>query len=146
MRIEKGHAAGNEINGQTTAAMLGMGGMVSKKRDAIGSKLSERPEMNRDDDMRLVGFHPVDHSTLLNAGAHFLTRGDPADMAHDQGWMTSVAYSPELGHSVGLGFLKQGTERVGEVVRAYDPVRGRDYEVKVVSPQHIDPEGKRQHA
>ncbi|NRB03767.1 MAG: FAD-dependent oxidoreductase, partial [Rhodobacteraceae bacterium] len=27
MRIEKGHAAGNELNGQTTAAMLGMAGM-----------------------------------------------------------------------------------------------------------------------
>lgn len=146
MRIEKGHAAGNEINGQTTAAMLGMGGMVSKKKDSIGSKLSERPEMNREDDLRLVGFHPVDRSMQLNAGAHFLNKGDPADMAHDQGWMTSVAYSPELGHSVGLGFLKRGQDRMGEIVRAYDPVRGKDYEVRVVAPQHIDPEGKRQHA
>ncbi|MGD9864547.1 MAG: sarcosine oxidase subunit alpha family protein, partial [Pseudodonghicola sp.] len=29
LRIEKGHAAGNELNGQTTAQMLGMGRMVS---------------------------------------------------------------------------------------------------------------------
>ncbi|NRB02553.1 MAG: sarcosine oxidase subunit alpha, partial [Rhodobacteraceae bacterium] len=144
MRIEKGHAAGNELNGQTTAAMLGMAGMVSKKKDSIGSKLSERPEMNRDDGMRLMGFRPVNRSDMLTAGAHFLTKGEPADMAHDQGWMTSVAYSPELGHSVGLGYLKRGKERIGEHVRAYDPVRGKDMMVEVCSAHHIDPEGVRQ--
>ena len=31
MRVEKGHAAGNELNGTTTAADLGLGRMVSKK-------------------------------------------------------------------------------------------------------------------
>ena len=144
MRIEKGHAAGNELNGQTTAQMLGLGGMVSKKKDAIGSKLSERPEMKLDDDLRLVGFRPKDTSVILTAGAHFLTPGDPADMAHDQGWMTSVAWSPELGHSVGLGFLKRGAQRVGETVRAYSPVRDQDILVEVCSPHHIDPEGERQ--
>ena len=144
MRIEKGHAAGNELTGQTTAAMLGLGGMVSKKKDSIGSKMSEREEMVREDDLRLVGFRPVDRGALLNAGAHFLTKGDPEDMAHDQGWMTSVAWSPELGHSIGLGYLKRGAERMGEVVRAYDPVRGKDLEVEVCSPHHIDPEGVRQ--
>ena len=41
MRIEKGHAAGNELNGQTTAQNLGMGRMISKKSDCIGNKLSE---------------------------------------------------------------------------------------------------------
>ena len=34
MRVEKGHAAGNELNGTTTAADLGLGRMVSKKRTA----------------------------------------------------------------------------------------------------------------
>ncbi len=144
MRIEKGHAAGNELNGQTTAAMLGLGAMVSKKKDAIGSKLSERPEMTREDDLRLVGFRPVDRSVILTAGAHFLTAGDPADMAHDQGWMTSVAWSPGLGHSVGLGFLRRGQDRIGETVRAYSPVRNQDVLVEVCRPHHVDPEGVRQ--
>ncbi len=144
MRIEKGHAAGNELNGQTTAAMLGLGMMVSKTKDSIGSKASERPEMNREDDMRLVGFRPVDRNVILAAGAHFLTPGDPADMAHDQGWMTSVAFSPELGHSVGLGFLKRGKARMGETLRAYNPARDQDILVEVCSAHHIDPEGERQ--
>ena len=144
MRIEKGHAAGNELNGQTSAQNLGLGGMVSKKKDAIGSKLSERVEMNREDGLRLVGFRPIDRSVILTAGAHFLKPGDPEDMAHDQGWMTSVAYSPELGHSVGLGFLKAGSERMGETLRAFSPVRDQDVMVEVCSPHHIDPEGERQ--
>ena len=144
LRIEKGHAAGNELNGQTTAQNLSLGGMVSKKKDAIGSKLSERVEMNREDDLRLVGFKPKDRTALLTAGAHFLTPGDPEKMAHDQGWMTSVAYSPELGHSVGLGFLKRGADRMGETIRAYSPVRNQDILVEVCSPHHIDPEGARQ--
>lgn len=42
MPIEKGHAAGNELNGTTTAQNLGIGRMVSKVKDSIGSKLSER--------------------------------------------------------------------------------------------------------
>ena len=42
MRIEKGHAAGNELNGTTSALNLGMARMVSKKKDSIGSTLSER--------------------------------------------------------------------------------------------------------
>ena len=144
MRIEKGHAAGNELNGQSTAHMLGLGGMVSKKKDSIGSKLSERTEMTKEDDLRLVGFRPKDKSVHLTAGAHFLNPGDPEDMAHDLGWMTSVAWSPELGHSVGLGFLKRGAERIGETVRAYSPVRDQDVLVEVCSPHHIDPEGERQ--
>ncbi len=144
MRVEKGHVAGSELNGQTTALMCGLGGMVSQKKDAIGTVLSQREEMVREDGMRLVGLRPVDRSVHLTAGAHFLTKSDPADMAHDQGWMTSVAYSPELGHSIGLGFLKSGDQRHGEKVRAFSPVRGQDVMVEVCSPHHIDPEGVRQ--
>ena len=144
LRIEKGHVAGNEITGQTTARMLGLGGMLSRSKDAIGLKLSEREAMNADDGMRLAGFRPVDRSVILTAGAHFLNPGDPADMAHDQGWMTSVAHSPELGISVGLGFLKRGTDRMGDTVRAYSPVRDQDVLVEVCSPHHVDPDGVRQ--
>jgi len=143
MRIEKGHAAGNELNGQTTALNLGMGRMVSKKKDSIGSTLSERPEMNRDDAIKLVGFRPVDRDKPLSAGAHFVERNTKATTENDLGWMTSVAYSPSLGHSIGLGFLKRGDERMGEVVRAVNLIRDQDVEVEVVSAHFIDPEGER---
>ncbi len=143
MRIEKGHAAGNELNGQTTALNLGLGKMVSKKKDAIGSRLSERDQMNRDDAIKLVGFKPVDSSKSLTAGAHFVTKGKEPTMAHDQGYMTSVGYSPNLKTSIGLGFIKRGDQRIGEIVTAFDGLRGTTQDVEIVSPHFIDPEGER---
>ena len=64
-------------------------------------------------------------------------------MANDQGWMSSVAYSPSLGHSIGLGFIKSGHERYGEIVRAVSPIHETEMEVEIVSPHFIDPEGDR---
>ncbi|MCY4501568.1 MAG: sarcosine oxidase subunit alpha family protein [Alphaproteobacteria bacterium] len=143
MRIEKGHAAANELNGQTTARMLGMQRMVSKRKDCIGNILSERPEMNREDGLELAGFRPVNRSEELPSGAHFLSIGAEAAMANDEGWMTSVAWSPELGHSIGLGFIRNGHARIGETVRAWDGVRGRDVAVEIVSAHFLDPDGER---
>ncbi|MGC6527712.1 MAG: sarcosine oxidase subunit alpha family protein [Paracoccaceae bacterium] len=141
MRIEKGHAAGNELNGQTTAANLGLGGFVSAKKDCIGKTLSQRPEMNPEDDIRLVGFKPVNTQDALLAGSHFITKGERENMANDQGWMSSVAYSPSLGHSIGLGFIKNGQSRMGEIVKVVNPARGVNVEAEIVSPHFYDPEG-----
>ena len=141
--LEKGHAAGNELTGQTSARDLGLGRMVSKKKDCIGNTLSEREDMNREDGLSLVGFKPVDRSVGLTAGAHFVAEGAEATTENDQGWMTSVAYSPELGHSIGLGFVQRGHERIGETVMAVSPTRGVDTMVEIVSPHMIDPDGER---
>ena len=143
MRIEKGHAAGNELNGQTTARDLSLGGFVSKKKDSVGRILSERPALNTDDGYRLVGFQPVNRSDMLTAGAHFVDTGKDATAANDLGYMTSVAFSPILGHSIGIGLLRRGDERKGERLRAVDLVRGKDVEVEVVSAHFVDPEGER---
>lgn len=93
MRIEKGHAAGNELNGTTTALNLGMGRMVSKKKDSIGSTLSEREGLNQPDALMLVGFKPLNSEHKVTAGGHLMTKGTPVDAAHDQGYVTSACYS-----------------------------------------------------
>lgn len=143
MRIEKGHAAGNELNGTTTALNLGMGRMVSKKKDSIGSTLSEREGLNQDDALKLVGFKPVNAGDEVPAGSHLMTLGDPVDAAHDQGYVTSACYSPCLGHYIGIGYLKSGDTRKGEVIRLVSPLTGYDHEVEVVSAHFVDPEGDR---
>ena len=74
MRIEKGHVAGNEINGQLTARDLGLGRMMSTKKDYIGRVMAQRPALLEADRPALVGFRPVDRSARLRAGAHFLDR------------------------------------------------------------------------
>ena len=143
MRVEKGHAAGNELNGQTTAQDLGLGRMVSRNKDSIGRVLSERPDLNREDGLCLVGFRPVDRTRKLTAGAHFIARGREANTENDEGWMSSVAYSPGLGHAIGLGFIARGGERHGEIVRAVNPLQNEEIDVEIVSPHFVDPEGER---
>lgn len=143
MRIEKGHAAGNELNGQTTAANLGFARMISGRKDCVGYTLSKRPALTDEDGLRLVGFRPVDRRKMLAAGAHFVGVGRAATTANDEGWMSSVAFSPELGHSIGLGFIRRGHERIGQIVTAADPVRNQAIDVEIVSPHFIDPEGGR---
>ena len=144
MRIEKGHVAGNELNGQTTPLNLGLEGLVSQKKDCIGKVLSQRLELNTTDAPRLVGCKPINRSDSLLAGSLFITKGDAAKMENDQGWISSVAYSPTFDHSIGLGFLKRGHERLGEIIRVVNPARGVEIEAEIVSPHFYDPEGVRQ--
>lgn len=143
MRVEKGHAAGNEITGTTTALNLGLGRMVSKKKDSIGNVLSERDGLNTDDAIRLVGFKPVNSEESLTAGSHFVETGADATTENDQGWMSSVVFSPSLGHSIGIGFLNRGHERLGETVTAVNPLHNQRIDVEVVSAHFIDPDGER---
>ena len=144
MRIEKGHAAGNEINGQTTAQNLGLSRMISKKADSIGNILSEREGFNNSDIGILSGFKPVDHRQKLEAGSHLISLGKKPIMKDDEGWLSSVAFSPTLGHYIGLGFVKNGSNRIGEKVLAVNLLQNKETEVEIVSPHFLDPEGIRQ--
>jgi glycine cleavage system aminomethyltransferase T len=119
--------------------------MMSRKKDFIGRVLAQRVGLVDPERPTLVGIKPVDHAARLRAGAHVLARGAPPTLENDQGHITSVAFSPMLGHWIGLGVIRRGPARIGERVRAYDPVRGGDTEVEIVSPVFFDPEGKRLH-
>lgn len=145
LRIEKGHVAGNELNGQTTARDLGLGRMMSSKKDFIGRVMAGRAALVEADRPSLVGLRPCDATQRLRAGAHFLKPGAAATMENDEGYMTSVAYSPHVESWIGLGLLRGGASRIGERLRAYDPVRNGDVEVEVCSPVFVDPEGARLH-
>jgi sarcosine oxidase subunit alpha len=57
--------------------------------------------------------------------------------------VTSVAYSPSLGHWIALGLLKNGRQRHGERLRAVDLLRSQETEVEICEPVFIDPQGVR---
>jgi sarcosine oxidase subunit alpha len=145
MRIEKGHAAGSELNGQTTARDLGLGKMMSTKKDYIGRVMAGRPGMIDPARPQVVGFKPVDRAQRLYSGAHFIAQGAEATAKNDQGFMSAVAHSPMLEHWVGLGFLARGSERMGETLRACDLLRGGEVVVEVCNPVFYDPKGERLH-
>ncbi len=143
MRIEKGHVAGGELNGQSTALNMGLGKMVSKKKDAIGMVLSQREGLTDPDGYRLVGVKPVDPAGKLTAGSHFLEVGATPVAANDGGWLTSKVYSPHIGCDIALGYLKAGDRKIGSRMRAVNLLAGTDTEVEIVSPHFFDPEGER---
>jgi sarcosine oxidase subunit alpha len=143
LRIEKGHPAGAELNGQTTAHDLGMGKMLSAKKDFIGRYMAARAALTDAERPTLVGLRPLDREDRLRAGAHILPKEAEPVAKNDQGYVTSIAFSPSLGHWLGLGMLARGPARHGETVRVYDPVRGGDVLAEVVPPCFIDPAGER---
>jgi methylglutamate dehydrogenase subunit C len=143
MRIEKGHVAGNELNGTTTARDLGLAKMMSSKKDHIGRALAQRPGLIAPDRWDLVGLKPVDRTARISAGAHFVDLGQSPTTENDQGYVTSVAYSPTVGHWIGLGLLKAGRTVIGTRRRAVDLLRNTDVEVQICNPVFVDPEGAR---
>jgi sarcosine oxidase subunit alpha len=117
--------------------------MLSGAKDFVGRVMAQRPGLMATDRPRLVGLKPVNRRDYLRAGAHFVRAGAKPMGGADEGFMTSVAFSPTLEHWVGLGLLVHGPERHGERVQAYDPVRGGDVAVEVCHPVFYDPTGER---
>jgi sarcosine oxidase subunit alpha len=143
MRIEKGHVGGNEIDGRTTADDLGLGRMMSPKKDYIGRVMAGRPALVDPQRPKLVGLRPRDRGHRLHAGAHLIPVGAPLTYEFDEGVITSVAFSPSLNHWIALGFLKRGRERTGENVMMIDLMRDAFIELEVCSPVFVDPQGER---
>ncbi len=143
LRIEKGHPAGGELNGHTTARDLGLGRLVAAGKDCIGKALAGREALIDPARPALVGLRPADGTSPLRAGAHLLPLSAPAETRNDQGWITSACHSPTLGHPIALALLSRGQARHGERIRVYDPVRGGDTEAIVCPPVFVDPEGNR---
>ena len=144
MRIEKGHVAGPELNGTTTAGDLGLGKMMSTKKDFIGRVMAGREALIATNRQVVVGIKPTDKARRLRSGAHIIPKGEVPDPDNDQGYVTSVCFSPVLDQWIGLGLVERGRERIGEIVQAHDPLRGEDYDVELCNSVFYDPDGGRQ--
>jgi sarcosine oxidase subunit alpha len=143
LRIEKGRVAGPELNGTTTAADLGLGRMMSMKKDFIGKILAARRGLIDAERAVLVGLKPVRAEDRIRAGAHLIEHGVKPSLEADQGYITSAAYSPILGRWLALALVVRGLERMGERLVAHDPLRGADVEVEICPHVFLDPEGLR---
>ena len=140
LRIEKGFITHAEIHGRITAYDIGMEKMVSAKKVCIGKAAALRPGLVGPERQQLVGLKSVT-SAALTAGAHLFTPGDTVNRENDQGYVTSVCWSPTLNTSLGLAFLTNGRARHGERVRLVDHMRGVDILCEVTDPVFHDKEG-----
>ncbi len=143
LRIEKGLLTHAELHGRTSADDLGLARMVAAGKDCIGKVAAQRPGLHGPEREQLVGLVPVDPGGRLLAGAHLLEAGAAPRSENGQGYLTSAAHSPTLGHDVALGFLRGGRARLGETLRAVCLLRGQDTPVRVVHLPFYDPDGGR---
>jgi methylglutamate dehydrogenase subunit C len=146
MRIEKGHVAGGELNGTTTAGDLGLAKMMSTKKDYIGRVMAAREGLIDPNRQCVVGIRPRRAGDKLRSGAHLLGMKDRPSMAADQGYISSVAWSPMLKQWIGLALIANGRARHGEIVKVFDGLRDYHIEAEICAPVHFDPENARLHA
>ncbi|SLN27813.1 sarcosine oxidase subunit alpha family protein [Roseisalinus antarcticus] len=143
LRIEKGLLTHAELHGRTTAFDMGLGGMLSKKKDFVGRAAAGRAGLLEDSRQQLVGLRPVEAGAPLPAGAHLFEKTAPAVRGNSHGYVTSTAHSPTLGTTLALGFLASGRARHGETIRLVDHMRGVETLCEVTGPVAFDPEGGR---
>ncbi|MDE0416095.1 MAG: 2Fe-2S iron-sulfur cluster-binding protein [bacterium] len=139
MRIEKGHCAGSEFDGRTTAAELGLGRMIKRDVPFLGHALACQHSIRQ----RLVGLVSADRRTPIPRGAILV-----AGMARSRalGHVTAAVVSPTLGHPIALAML-QGSVSPGDgELRAVSPVAGLDVAVEIGDLPFYDADGARMRA
>lgn len=140
LRIEKGFITHAEIHGRVTAHDIGMEKMVSAKKDCIGKAAATRPGLWGPEREQLVGLKA---EAAISAGAHLFAPGAEVHRETDQGYVTSICWSPTVDAWLGLGFLRDGRARIGERIRLVDHLRGLDVICEVCHPVFHDPEGEK---
>jgi sarcosine oxidase subunit alpha len=140
LRIEKGFITHAEIHGRVTAHDIGMEKMVAAKKDCIGKAAATRPGLWGPEREQLVGLKA---QGPISAGAHLFAPGTEVHRETDQGYVTSVCFSPTIGAWLGLGFVKDGRARHGEKIRLVDHLRGLDVICEICHPVFHDPEGEK---
>ncbi len=144
LRIEKGHVAGNELDGRTTAADMGLGRMMSTKKPFIGQVMAGREGMIAEDRATLVGLKITESEGRLRGGAHLVVDKDDASAETSLGWVTSVCDSPAVGCWIGLAYLQGGlSQHEGKTLYAVNPIYDEAPAVEVCSAHFFDPEGER---
>jgi sarcosine oxidase subunit alpha len=137
LRIEKGHVeVGAEIDGRRTPADLGLHRMLNPRGGYVGAQGLARPDLSAKGRQTLVGLEsdqPIPEGAMLVAGSG----GTP------EGHVSSAGARLTGEGAVALGLLANGANRLGEVLRAVSPTRGKAATVRVVSPHFHDPAGAR---
>ncbi|RWI34138.1 MAG: sarcosine oxidase subunit alpha family protein [Mesorhizobium sp.] len=146
LRIEKGHVTHNEINGTVIPSDLGFAKMVSAtKADFIGKSMLDREGLVAEERLSLVGVVPLDPAASFRTGSHILARGDAATLENDQGYVSSSAFSPHAGSTIGLALVKRGHLRHGEEVVVWNGLRKEFTAARLCNPVFVDPANEKLH-
>jgi len=146
LRAEKGYIiVGQESDGTVTLGDLGLDWAVGKaKRDFVGKRSLDRPDMTAAGRRQLVGLLTTEPGCVLDEGSQLTAQAAAPIGTQSLGHVTSSYGEATLGHSIALAMVADGRVRMGEtlyVQRAHGAMP-----VRVVDPVFLDPEGVRLHA
>ena len=143
LRIEKGFITHAEIHGRTTAFDIGLERMVSAGKDCIGKTMAVRPGLVGPERDQLVGLRPIGEVKQIIPGAHLFAPEAQAVSENDEGYVTSMCYSPTLGSVIAQAFLRDGRNRHGQKIKMVEHLSGVTTLCEVCAPVFFDPEGRR---
>ena len=143
LRIEKGFITHAEIHGRTTAFDIGLARMVSEAKDCIGKTMAARPGLVGPERDQLVGLRPIGEVKQIISGAHLFAPEAQAVSENDEGYVTSMCYSPTLGLVIAQAFLRDGRNRHGQQIKMVEHLSGVTTLCEVCAPVFFDPEGGR---
>ncbi len=143
LRAEKGYIiVGQDTDGSNTPDDMGVGGMVSNRKDFLGRRSLTRQDMLREDRKQLVGLL-TEGGDMLPEGGQIVAAPSDTTPVPMLGHVTSSYYSANLGYPIALAVVKGGRARQGETV--YVPLEdGRNLRAKVTGPVFYDRQGERQ--
>ncbi|MEM8588008.1 MAG: sarcosine oxidase subunit alpha family protein [Pseudomonadota bacterium] len=144
LRAEKGFIiVGQETDGTTTPDDLGLGRMVSTKKDFIGKRSLSRADCLRPDRKQLVGLLPENAAQEIAEGSQLVEvdhskRPPPIPMI---GFVTSSYWSATLETNFCLALVERGRSRHGDVVEV--ALKDGPALARIVDPVFYDKEGTR---
>jgi sarcosine oxidase, subunit alpha len=143
MRTEKGYLhVGADTDGNSNPLDIGWAKIIEKKADDfIGKRSLQRPADKANGRLELIGLESVNPNASLPVGGHFVKDSTIKIPTQSDGYVTSACKSPMLNKTIGLGILRNGSSRLGEVVTIY--ARGQSIAARVVPTAHFDPKGER---
>jgi sarcosine oxidase, subunit alpha len=143
LRAEKGYIiVGQDTDATVTPLDLGLGRLISGRKSFIGLRSLSRPAMRSPDRRQLVGLIALRADAPLEEGSAIVVAADVGASRRTSGHVSSSYYSPTLGHSIALGLVAAGRDRIGSVVQAHSP-SGDVSDVRVTAPVFYDPINER---
>lgn len=146
LRAEKGFIiAGQDTDGSVHPFDLGMGWCVANKKpfSYVGKRGMNRQDCVRENRKQLVGLKTKDPKAVIPEGAQAVLDPKAPIPMPMEGHVTSSYWSASLGHSIAMGFIKGGLDKMGETVY-YPLADGTVIEAQICSPIFLDPKGERQ--
>lgn len=146
LRAEKGFIImGQDTDGSVHPYDLGMGWCVSNQKpfSYIGKRGMNRADCVRKNRKQLVGLKTKDPMMVIPEGSQAVLNPNASMPISIEGHISSSYWSESLGHSIAMGFIKDGLEKMGGTVY-YPLADGTVIEAEICSPIFFDPKGERQ--